>query len=81
MTATVMRRLAQLLHDVWYTLEPTGAGSIRVAAHAVAILARDAVCAAAPRAATQQGQARSSCTSPVPRAPLRRNPWGQYPSM
>ncbi|GAA2593477.1 hypothetical protein GCM10010399_25120 [Dactylosporangium fulvum] len=42
LTATVMRRLAQLLHDVWYTLEPTGAGSIRVAARTVAVLARSA---------------------------------------
>lgn len=42
MTATVMRRLAQLLHDVLYTLKPTGAGSIRVAARAVAVLVRDA---------------------------------------
>jgi uncharacterized alkaline shock family protein YloU len=41
-TAAVMRRITQLLHDVWYTLEPTGAGSIRVAARAVAALARSA---------------------------------------
>lgn len=40
--AAVMGRISQLLHDVWYTVEPTGAGSIRVAARTVAAVARTA---------------------------------------
>lgn len=38
--ASVMRRISRLLHDVWYTVEPTPGGSVRVAARTVAALAR-----------------------------------------
>ena len=42
LVASVIRRITRLLHDVWYTLEPTPDGSIRVAARTVAALARGA---------------------------------------
>lgn len=42
MTAAVMSHIRLLVRDVWYTLETTDLGVIRVAARIVAALARDA---------------------------------------
>jgi uncharacterized alkaline shock family protein YloU len=41
LTATVMRQIRVLVRDVWYTLETTDLGVIRIAARIVAALARD----------------------------------------
>lgn len=40
-TAAVMRQIRARVRDVWHTLEPTGLGSIRIAARIVAAVARD----------------------------------------
>jgi uncharacterized alkaline shock family protein YloU len=42
LTAAVMSRIQVLVRDVWYTLQTTDLGAIRVAARIVAALARDA---------------------------------------
>lgn len=42
LTALVMSQIRALARDVWYTLELTGYGAIRIAARTVATLARDA---------------------------------------
>ncbi len=42
LTATVMSHIRLLVRDVWYTLQTTDLGAIRVAARIVAALARDA---------------------------------------
>src|SRR5450432_906433 len=42
LTAEVMSQIRQLVHDVWYTLQTTDLGVIRIAARIVAALARDA---------------------------------------
>jgi uncharacterized alkaline shock family protein YloU len=41
LTAAVMSRIRALVHDIWYTLEVSDIGVIRVAARIVATLARD----------------------------------------
>jgi uncharacterized alkaline shock family protein YloU len=41
LTATVIRRIRRLVHDVGYTLQITDGGAIRIAARIVAALARD----------------------------------------
>jgi len=41
LTATVIRRIRRLVHDVGYTLQITDGGTIRIAARIVAALARD----------------------------------------
>lgn len=41
LTATVIRRIRRLVHDVGYTLQITDDGTIRIAARIVAALARD----------------------------------------
>ena len=41
LTATVIRRIRKLVHDVGYTLQITDGGAIRIAARIVAVLARD----------------------------------------
>ena len=41
LTATVLRRIRRLVHDVGYTLQITDGGAIRIAARIVAALARD----------------------------------------
>ena len=41
LTATVIRRIRRLVHDVGYTLQITDGGAIRIAACIVAVLARD----------------------------------------
>lgn len=40
--ASVLRQVDRLVHDVWYTLQLTDTGAIRVAARVVAAVARDA---------------------------------------
>lgn len=40
-TATVMSQIQTLVRDVWYTLQTTDLGSIRIAARIVATMARD----------------------------------------
>lgn len=42
LAAAVMSQIGNLIRDVWYTLETTDAGSIRIAARIIATLARDA---------------------------------------
>lgn len=42
LTAAVMSQIRALARDVWYTLEVTGDGAVRIAARIVAALARDA---------------------------------------
>lgn len=42
LTAAVMSQIRQLVRDVWYTLQTTDLGVIRIAARIVAALARDA---------------------------------------
>jgi uncharacterized alkaline shock family protein YloU len=42
LSAAVMSQIRILVRDVWYTLETTDAGSIRIAARIIATLARDA---------------------------------------
>jgi uncharacterized alkaline shock family protein YloU len=42
LTTTVISHIRLLVHDVWYTLQTTDLGTIRVAARLVAALARDA---------------------------------------
>jgi uncharacterized alkaline shock family protein YloU len=41
LTAAVMSQVRHLVHDIWYTLESTEAGAVRIAARIVAALARD----------------------------------------
>lgn len=41
MVAVVMSQVRRLVHDIWYTLEATETGTVRVAARIVAALARD----------------------------------------
>src|ERR1700730_9810240 len=41
LTAAVMSRIRSLVRDIWYTLEITEMGTIRIAARIVAALARD----------------------------------------
>jgi uncharacterized alkaline shock family protein YloU len=41
LAALVMSQVRRLVHDVWYTLETTETGAIRIAARIVAALARD----------------------------------------
>jgi uncharacterized alkaline shock family protein YloU len=41
LVAAVMSQVRRLVHDVWYTLEITGIGAVRIAARIVAALARD----------------------------------------
>jgi uncharacterized alkaline shock family protein YloU len=41
LTAAVMRQLRTLVRDIWYTLEITEIGAIRIAARIVAAIARD----------------------------------------
>src|ERR1700753_280032 len=41
LAAAVMRQVRHLVHDIWYTLESTKAGAVRIAARVVAALARD----------------------------------------
>jgi uncharacterized alkaline shock family protein YloU len=41
LTALVMRQIRALVKDVWYTLQTTESGTIRIAARIVATLARD----------------------------------------
>jgi uncharacterized alkaline shock family protein YloU len=41
LTASVMSQIRVLVHDVWYTLQTTNLGTIRIAARLVAALARD----------------------------------------
>lgn len=41
LTAAVMRQIQALVHDVWYTLQTTDLGVIRIAARIVATMARD----------------------------------------
>ena len=41
LTASVMSHVRRLVHDVWYTLEVTELGPVRIAARVVAALARD----------------------------------------
>jgi uncharacterized alkaline shock family protein YloU len=41
LTAAVMRQIRALVRDVWYTLQTTELGTIRIAARIVATLARD----------------------------------------
>jgi uncharacterized alkaline shock family protein YloU len=41
LTAAVMRQIRSLVRDVWYTLQTTERGTIRIAARIVATLARD----------------------------------------
>jgi uncharacterized alkaline shock family protein YloU len=40
--ASVLKQVDRLVHDVWYTLQLTDTGTIRVAARVVATIARDA---------------------------------------
>ncbi|MGI8760205.1 MAG: Asp23/Gls24 family envelope stress response protein [Jatrophihabitantaceae bacterium] len=42
LTAAVLSRVKVLVKDVWYTLDVTDAGAVRIAARVVATLARDA---------------------------------------
>jgi uncharacterized alkaline shock family protein YloU len=42
LTAAVMSQVRALVRDVWYTLQDTGDGAIRIAARIVATMARDA---------------------------------------
>ena len=42
LTAAVMSQIRVLVHDVWYTLQTTDLGTIRIAARIVGALARDA---------------------------------------
>jgi uncharacterized alkaline shock family protein YloU len=41
LVAAVMSQVRRLVHDIWYTLEVTEAGVVRIAARIVAALARD----------------------------------------
>jgi uncharacterized alkaline shock family protein YloU len=41
LAAAVMSQIRSLVHDIWYTLEITESGAIRIAARIVAALARD----------------------------------------
>jgi uncharacterized alkaline shock family protein YloU len=41
LAAAVMSQVRRLVHDIWYTLESTEAGAVRIAARIVAVLARD----------------------------------------
>jgi uncharacterized alkaline shock family protein YloU len=41
LVAAVMSQVRRLVHDIWYTLETTETGAIRIAARIVAALARD----------------------------------------
>jgi uncharacterized alkaline shock family protein YloU len=41
LAAAVMSQVRHLVHDIWYTLESTEAGAVRIAARIVAALARD----------------------------------------
>jgi uncharacterized alkaline shock family protein YloU len=41
LAAAVMSQVRRMVHDIWYTLESTEAGAVRVAARIVAALARD----------------------------------------
>jgi uncharacterized alkaline shock family protein YloU len=41
LVAAVMSQVRRLMHDIWYTLEATEIGAVRVAARIVAALARD----------------------------------------
>ena len=41
LAAAVMSQVRRLVHDIWYTLESTEAGVVRIAARIVAALARD----------------------------------------
>jgi uncharacterized alkaline shock family protein YloU len=41
LVAAVMSQVRHLVHDIWYTLESTEAGAVRIAARIVAALARD----------------------------------------
>jgi uncharacterized alkaline shock family protein YloU len=41
LAAAVMSQIRSLVHDIWYTLEITDSGTIRIAARIVAALARD----------------------------------------
>ena len=41
MTTTVMSQIQSLVHDVWYTLQTTDLGAIRIAARIVATMASD----------------------------------------
>ena len=41
LAAAVMSQIRSLVHDIWYTLEITESGTIRIAARIVAALARD----------------------------------------
>lgn len=41
LTAAVMSGIRGLIHDIWYTLETTNVGVVRIAARIVATLARD----------------------------------------
>jgi uncharacterized alkaline shock family protein YloU len=41
LAAAVIRQVRHLVHDIWYTLESTEAGAVRIAARIVAALARD----------------------------------------
>ena len=41
LAANVMSQVRHLVHDIWYTLESTETGAIRIAARIVAALARD----------------------------------------
>jgi uncharacterized alkaline shock family protein YloU len=44
LTAAVMSQIRVLVRDVWYTLQTTNLGVIRIAARIVAALARDTAC-------------------------------------
>jgi len=41
LVAAVMSQVRRLVHDIWYTLESTELGTVRIAARTVAALARD----------------------------------------
>lgn len=43
--AAVLKQVDRLVHDVWYTLQLTEAGAVRVAARVIAAIARDAAAA------------------------------------
>jgi uncharacterized alkaline shock family protein YloU len=74
LTATVIRRIRRLVHEVGYTLQITDGGTIRVAARVVAALARDS---ARRVRGVRVAFGRSSHTAPAASAgdgPLSRRP-------
>ncbi len=69
--AAVMSQIRMLMRDVWYTLQITGDGAIRIAARIVAALARDAA-RTVPGVRVALGRStRSRLTATAERASLR----------